>query len=78
LGKNGFIIKKKIIFCCKTLGGKPPPPPKKKYMMSRHSIRNNLEKNIFCYSAFYIVLVRKHEGKDYFEDPGVDGSIALK
>jgi hypothetical protein len=47
------------------------------YIISRHSIRNSLEKNIFRYAAFYIVLVKKHEGKDHFEDSGVGGSITL-
>ena len=48
------------------------------YIMSRHSIRNSLEKNIFCYAAFYIVLMRKYEGKDCFEDSGVGESKTLK
>jgi hypothetical protein len=47
------------------------------YIISLHWIRKSLEKNIFCYAAFYIVLVKKHEGKDYFEDSGVGDSITL-
>jgi hypothetical protein len=35
-------------------------------------------KNILYYAAFYMVLARKHEGKDYFENSGVGGNEILK
>ena len=31
----------------------------KPYIINRDSIRNSLEKNVFCYAAYYVVLGEK-------------------